>query len=181
MKNPLTTVTRARVVVVAMALAGMFVHGRPTAATTLVAVRWTNLVKATASAGSVQKTGGCNRCNDAGATSAQTITAAAGGSIEFTAVAGKRFFVGLGTDATSNADPARIGYAFGFWEDGGWDVRESDVYKTDGRFVTGDRFRITVASGSVRYYKNGALIYKSALRTTAPLYLDTRLLGAGAE
>src|SRR5882672_505660 len=121
---------RVRAAVAAIMFAGAFLDdARPAgAAATAVAVEWTHLVKATAVAGSVTKSGGCNGCNDAGATSAQTITTA-DGYAEFTGVAGRRVYAGLGTNATSNTDPALIQYAFSLWEDGGWDVRERNVYK----------------------------------------------------
>ncbi len=176
-----TAAARVRAAVAAIMFAVAFLHERPAAAAaTAVAVEWTNLVKAAATAGSVKKSSGCNGCTDAGATSAQTITTT-DGYAEFTAVAGRRVYAGLGTNATSSTDPALINYAFSLWEDGGWDVRERNVYKTDGRFVTGDRFRIAVTVGVVKYYKNGTLVYTSATRATASLLFDTTLVGTGAE
>ena len=182
MVHLLTIAARGRATVGVVMFGGMLLLGARTteAATTSAAVVWTNLVKAAAVAGSVQKTGGCDGCSDAGATSAQTI-APSDGYAEFTAVVGRRVFAGLGTTTTSNTNPALINYAFSFWEDGGWDVREKNVYKTDGRFVTGDRFRISVTAGVVRYYKNGALVYTSSVKATATLVLDTTLVGTGAE
>jgi hypothetical protein len=44
--------------------------------------------------------------------------------MEFTPLFGGRLFAGLGSTQSATADPALIEYAFGFWPDGGWDVRE---------------------------------------------------------
>jgi hypothetical protein len=142
-------------------------------------VEWTNLVKASASAGTVQKTGLCGTCADAGATSSAAI-AAGGGYAEFVPGAGARLYAGLGTSWTAATDPALIDFAFSFWPDGGWDVRERNVYRTEGRFVAGDVFRVALESGAVKYYKNGALVYTSTAIPGGPLVLDTTLVGTGA-
>ncbi|HVH32330.1 MAG TPA: hypothetical protein VNA31_11820, partial [bacterium] len=42
-------------------------------------------------------------------------------------------------------------------------------YRTDVPFITGDVFRISVASGIVTYYKNGTLVYTSAVAAAYPL------------
>jgi hypothetical protein len=142
-------------------------------------VAWTNTTNATPSGSTLQKTGGCAGCADAGAVSSRSITGG-DGSAEFTPVFGARLYAGLGTNTTSNTDPALINFAFSFWPDGGWDVRESNVYKTEGRFVDGDVFRVAVEGGGVKYYKNGAVVYSSAAAVAYPLVLDTSLIGAGA-
>jgi hypothetical protein len=158
----------------------LFTAARPSAQTsTAVPVQWTNLAKATANASSIQKTSGCAGCSDAGGTSAQVISTGTG-YVEFTPILGARLFAGLGSTATSDTDPALINYAFSFWPDGGWDVRERNVYKTEGRFVAGDVFRVAVAGGAVKYYKNGALVYSSGVLSTGVLVLDTTLTGGGA-
>lgn len=149
------------------------------AAATAVPVEWTRLVKATATGNSVQKTAGCGGCPDAGATSSQTISG--DGYVEFTAVKGKLVYAGLGTTATTSTDPALINYAFSLWPDGGWDIREKSVYRTEGTFITGDKFRISVTAGVVKYYKNGALVYTSRVSVPAALVLDTTLVDALAE
>lgn len=69
-------------------------------------VTWTNLVNATASGGSLQKSGGCDGCADAGATSQQQI-ASGDGSVSFTATeTDKLRYVGLshGNTDTTTAD-----------------------------------------------------------------------------
>jgi len=142
-------------------------------------VQWTNLANAAADGNSIRKTSGCNGCPDAGGTSAGAITSG-GGFVEFRPGAGARFYAGLGSTATRSTDPALIDYAFSFWADGGWDVRERNVYKAEGRFVAGDLFRIAVSGGAVKYYKNGSQVYSSLAAPVLPLVLDTTLIGQGA-
>jgi len=143
-------------------------------------VVWGNAVNAAASGNAIQKTGGCSGCPDAGGTSNRALSAG-DGYVQFAPVAGARLYAGLGSNATSNTDPALIEYAFSFWPDGGWDIRERNTYKSEGRFVSGDVFRVAVVAGAVKYYKNGALVYSSlAALPSLPLGLDTTLIGAGA-
>ena len=49
-----------------------------------------------------------------------------------------------------------------------------------GGYVPGDRFRVEVSNGVVRYYKNGTLIYTSGATPTFPLLVDTSLYTPGA-
>ncbi|HET7156140.1 MAG TPA: hypothetical protein VFI87_12310, partial [Hyphomicrobiaceae bacterium] len=101
--------------------------------------------------------------------------------MQFAPVVGARLYAGLGSNATSDTDPARIEYVFSFWPDGGWDIRERNVYKSEGRFVAGDSFRVAIVGGAVKYYQNGALVYSSLTALpSVPLVLDATLIGAGA-
>ena len=143
------------------------------------AVQWVNTVYATPAGSTLQKTAGCGTCADAGGTSAQAIQTGDGG-IQLTPVLGARLYAGLGTNATASTDPAQIDFAFSFWPDGGWDVREKNVYKTEGRFASGDVFRVAIVAGAVKYYQNGVLVYSSVTAPTYPLVLDTTLIGTGA-
>jgi hypothetical protein len=142
-------------------------------------VAWGNTVNAAATGSTLQKTGGCGGCTDAGGTSTQVLSAG-DGYVQFAPVAGARLYAGLGSNATSNTDPALIEYAFSFWPDGGWDIRERNVYKSEGRFVSGDSFRVAIVAGAVKYYQNGALVYSSLAVPASPLVLDASLIGAGA-
>jgi len=142
-------------------------------------VQWTNTVNAAASGSALQKTTGCGDCADAGATSVQVLNQQ-DAFVEFVPTSGARLYAGLGSDTSSNTDPALIDFAFSFWPDGGWDVRERNAYRADGRFVSGDVFRVAVVSGVVKYYQNGALVYTSLVQPAAPLVVDTTLVTNGA-
>src|SRR6266446_5749855 len=138
-------------------------------------VVWTNKVNVTATGGTLQKTGGCDGCFDAGAVSQQQMTSS-GGYIEFSVSTGARTFVGLSTDTSASTDYANINYSFTFWPSGGWDIREGYAnWRTEGSFVTGDLFRISIENGAVKYYKNGGLLYTSNATPTYPLVMDTSL------
>ncbi|MFL6259031.1 MAG: hypothetical protein ACJ76Y_04905 [Thermoanaerobaculia bacterium] len=141
-------------------------------------VTWTSLVNATASGGSLQKSGGCDGCADAGAISQQQI-ASGDGAVSFTATETSTIrYVGLshGNTDTGVADidfAIRLGPGYA-------EVRENNVYRADTPIAAGDRFKVAVEGGVVKYYKNGVLFYTSTVAPTYPLLVDTSLLGAGA-
>jgi hypothetical protein len=147
---------------------------RPAAAE---AVTWTDLVYATVTDGVLLRSSVCGGC-PGGARSVQTI-GTGGGYVEFTPSAGAQLFAGLGTQTASTAY-TDIAFGFGFWPDGGWDIRESGQYRAEGRFSAGDRFKVSIESGTVKYYQNGALVFSSATAPAYPMVLDTTLLSAGA-
>src|SRR5262249_44077216 len=59
-------------------------------------------------------------------------------------------------------------------------VQESGVSRTTTSFVAGDVFRISVASGVVKYYKNGVVFYTSGLTPAYPLLVDSTLVNLNA-
>jgi hypothetical protein len=142
-------------------------------------VMWINAVNATPYDSTLQKTSGCTECDDGGGISQQTIVSG-DGSIEFTPSFQHRFYAGLGTDRSASTSRALINYAFTFWLDPTWDIRENDSYKTGGSYVSGDVFKIAIQGGVVKYYKNGGLVYTSTVAPTYPLGLDTSMLTVGS-
>jgi Big-like domain-containing protein/purple acid phosphatase-like protein len=156
------------------------------AATTTTSVQnviWTNMVNVTASGNSIQKTGGCDGCQDAAARSNQQITV--NGYVQFTAseTTTKRG-VGLGA-ANAGTSRDNIAYAISLWDglaNGSHyvEVYESGVYQSSTSYTTGDVFRIGVENGAVKYYRNGVLFYTSTKAPSYPLYMDTALWSAGA-
>ena len=175
---PMRILLRECLVIAASTVALTSVLALPASAQTSP-VQWTNFVNASANGSALQKSSGCSGCADAGATSVQALNHQ-DGFVEFTPGAGFRLYAGLGSDSTSNTDPALIDFAFSFWPDGGWDIRERNLYRTEGRFAAGDVFRIAVASGAVNYYQNGALVYTSLVQPAPILVLDTTLISGGA-
>jgi len=141
-------------------------------------VVWTSLVNATASGGSLQKSGGCDGCDDAGAVSQQQI-AAGDGAVSFTATeTGTIRYMGLshGNTGTGVADvdfAIRLGQGYA-------EVRENNVYRADTPLAAGDRFKVAVEGGVVKYSKNGVLFYTSTVAPAYPLLVDSSLLSAGA-
>ncbi|MBI3621533.1 MAG: hypothetical protein HY208_05025 [Nitrospirae bacterium] len=136
-------------------------------------VIWTSLVNVAATGNSLQKTGGCDGCPDAGAVSQQQITSG-NGSMEFTASE----TTALRLAGLSNGNPGTTGNEIDFavrLNSGTAEVRENGVYRTETAFVSGDVFRVAVESGVVKYYKNGGLFYTSTAAPVYPLIVDTAL------
>jgi hypothetical protein len=127
-------------------------------------VAWTGLHNVTADGGSLQKTGGCDGCEDATADSQQQLMQGGSGYVEFVVSETNTLrSVGLENPAAS-AGMANMDYALRL-QSGSVEVREKGTYKTDAKFVSGDVFRIAVGAGTVNYYKNGTVFYTSK---TAP-------------
>ena len=146
-------------------------------------VVWTNLVNVSIdSTGTVlQKTSGCDGCDDAGATSQQELSAG-DGYVEFTVGEDDTFWMaglGRGNDGTGYPD---IDFAFRF-NGGGWaDVLENGIYKPGGDtpYAAGDVFRVAVVNGRVQYSRNGMYLAESATAPQYPLLLDATLGTRGA-
>jgi hypothetical protein len=136
-----------------------------------------SLINASAGAGGVIKSGGCDGCADASAVSEQQIS----GRGTFTFVASESAslrFVGLGSGGIGTG-AADINFALRL-QNGGAEVREAGAYKTEARFAAGDTFGISVDAGAVRYSKNGSVFYTSALRAGSALRVHVVLFSANA-
>ncbi len=140
------------------------------------AVAWTNLVNASASGATVTKVSGCSTCYDGGATSQQQLTS---GSISFAVPAGQGLFVGLGHD-TSASTSYTIDYAFRFYGNGTWEVREGGVYKTEGPYSSSDQYTIAISGSTVTYSRNGSVVYTSKTAASGTYVVDTSLETIGA-
>jgi hypothetical protein len=71
-------------------------------------------------------------------------------------------------------------YAFSFWGDGGFDIRENNSYRSEGRYLATDVFQIAVQGGLVTYVKNGVAVYVSAVPVAGPMVVDTSLATPGS-
>jgi hypothetical protein len=142
---------------------------------------WANIVNATATGTTLQKTAGCDGCDDAGASSQQTLSA--DGFVEFTiGEMGTFWIAGLNhSDDTTFIND--IDFAFRFNGSGNADVLESGAYQTGGdtTYLAGDVFRIAIVNGRVHYSKNGQFIRESATSPSFPLVLDATLGSMGAS
>ncbi|HKC54761.1 MAG TPA: hypothetical protein VKC35_01510, partial [Vicinamibacterales bacterium] len=142
---------------------------------------WTNLVNVTVNGTIVQKTAGCDGCQDGGATSVEQLSA--DGYVEFTVgELNTMWMAGLshGNDDTTYAD---IDFGFRF-NGGGWaDVLENGIYAAGGDtpYAAGDVFRIAIANGRVQYSRNGHYLMESTHVPQLPLLLDSSLLSMGAS
>jgi hypothetical protein len=139
-------------------------------------VAWTQLVNVTASGNSLKKTSGCNGCQDAGAISQQRISG--DGYVEFTAtdLNGQRI-LGL-SYGNSDSRIADIDFGLQLWGNSLVEVRENGAYKKNALYKAGDVFRVAVASGVVRYYQNGTLLYTSTMKPASQLLVDTAFMNS---
>ncbi len=131
-------------------------------------VQWGAVTRAERAAGRLVKIDGCSGCPDSGGVSAHRIPPDEGG-VEFVPALGFRLYAGLADAGVSLPAPATLPYAFSFWPDGGWDIRERGAYRTEGRFAAGDVFSLSVHAGVVRYARNGTVVYTSKLPMTSAL------------
>lgn len=135
-------------------------------------ITWVNRINCTATAGSLAKSAGRDDTADAAARSQQTITAG-DAYYEFTAAQTNRLlFTGL-THSAIGTDFVEIDFAVKLNDFGVAEVRESNIYKAEVAYATGDAFRIADEGGIVKYYHNGSLFYVSQRRPTYPLIADT--------
>jgi hypothetical protein len=155
MTSPRTLVTSA------LALVFLFVSS----ARAQQPVTWTNLVNATASGPTIQKTGGCDGCQDAGGVTQQQIGTGTG-SFQFSPGTGQELYVGLTRTTVTPLFYSQLEYAFAIYPDSVCEIREGGVWRADCAFAAGDVLRIAIDAGPVvNYYRNGGLLYSS---TTAP-------------
>ena len=141
-------------------------------------ITWMSPANVTVTGNSLKKTGGCDGCNDAGAVSLQQI-ASGDGYAEFTATDATTLRLAGLTHAFTVSNPSTIDFGIRL-QTGIAEVREAGVFRTDTPFVAGDVFRIAVQSGVVRYSKNGALLYTSAVAPTYPLFFAAALSNLNA-
>ena len=147
-----------------------------TTSTTPGTVAWMQLINAAANGAELWKSRGCGECADAGATSVESLV---DGGVAFSVTSGHHLTVGLGRDTSANTGYA-IAYAFSFNASGVFEIREGGVYRCEDRFSASDVFTIAVTAGTVKYYRNGNLVYTSLVPSIGSLVLDTSLRSIGA-
>jgi hypothetical protein len=112
---------------------------------------------------------------NAGAISKQLITGGEG-YIEFTATEVSTNRVCGFSVANSGTKFQNVDFALLLTDGGALYVYESGLEKASvGGYSSGDRLRIEVSSGAVRYKRNGALLYSSATSPSYPLRADAAL------
>jgi hypothetical protein len=160
-----------------LSLAAALCTPAPAIAQTLAT--WNQPVNVTAADGSLLKSGGCDLCPDAGAYSSTRIADA--GYTEFVPASGFRLTAGLTAEGTPATDGLLVDYQFSIWPNGVFEIREKGVYRGEGSFAAGDRFRIALESGRVVYRRNGNPVYTSAALPVSPLALSVTLSSSGAS
>jgi len=158
----------------------LLIYGVATPSRAQTHMTWSNVINATVTGTIVQKTTGCDGCQDGGAASVEQLST--DGYVEFTVgELNTMWMAGLshGDDDTTYAD---IDFGFRFNGGGGADVLENGVYAGgDTPYAAGDVFRISIANGRVQYSRNGHYLMESAHVPQLPLLLDSSLLSMGAS
>ncbi len=143
------------------------------------AVSWINAVGVATPGNSLTKTNASSAWNS-GADSAQVLRDGYG-FVEFTATeTNTARMAGLGV-ADSNQDYTDLDWGVLLRSDSSLAIYESGVYRGEfGSYAAGDRFRVEVRYGVVRYYRNGALFFTSPVTVRYPTRVDTSLFTPGA-
>src|SRR5262245_26794314 len=161
--------------------AGTFFFGGASRAAAQERVNWTDLTNAEIRGTSVEKTRGCDGCNDAGATSLQEIQSD-GGYVEFRVPEDWTYLVAGLASKTRGPGVADIEFGIRLNGNGSADIVESGRYVGgDTDYQAGDTFRIEVMNGRVRYLRNGGVMTTSRRRPTLPLAFDVGLGSLGAS
>ncbi len=140
-------------------------------------VVWQHVRNITASASSVQKTAGCDGCQDAGACSVQTITSGTG-YLEFIVPdTTTQRVIGL-SNGDSDHSERDIDFAVKFWPGGTADVRVNGSYqnRSEVRFAAGDKLRVqVVTSNTIDFLKNGVAFFRLRKQVRYPILVDLAL------
>jgi hypothetical protein len=144
-------------------------------------VVWTNMVNVAVAGDTLQKTAGCDGCDDGGATSQQMVTTG-DGFVEFAVGETTTLWAAGLSSGNTDASYSDIDFAFRF-NGGGWaDVIENGVYQSGGDtpYAAGDVFRVAVVGRTVQYSRNGVLLHQSQRALGYPFLLDVSLASIGA-
>jgi hypothetical protein len=143
-------------------------------------VVWTNTVGVSVSGNSLTKTVDWGWGNS-GASSTRAISAG-DGYVEYTIIDSNSSISMLGlNNEDSNQDYTDIDYGFHPAGSGTLYVYENGTPKGSvGPYAAGDKLRIVVQGGVVRYLRNGVEVYKSTVSPTFPLRADTAFYSPGA-
>src|SRR5262245_47603787 len=124
-------------------------------------VDWTNQMNVSVRGNGLQKTSGCDGCDDATAVSRQMIRSG-DGYVEFTVGEPYTFWMAGLSRSDGNAHFNSIDFALRFNGNDSADVMENGRYQGGDMYYTaGDRFRIAVVRDRVQYMKNGSVFFES--------------------
>ena len=127
-------------------------------------VTWTNIVNATVIGHVLQKTGGCDGVDDAGATSQQSFTAG-DGYVQFTVGETNTFwFAGLGHGDEGTVHPTSISRFVSTARARRTCSKTASIAGGDTPYAAGDVFRVAIVGGRVQYIRNGQFLRESARR-----------------
>ena len=150
-----------------------------TASGTTVNVAWTNAVGIAVSGNGLTKTA-AEGWGNAGAASTQALVSG-DGYVEFTANETNTYRMCGLSNGDSNQNYTDIDFALYPATSGALHIYEAGVNRGQfGTYAAGDRLRVAVEGGVVKYRKNGTLLYTSGVNPTYPLLADTSLYTSAA-
>jgi hypothetical protein len=143
-------------------------------------VSWINQANASLRGDRLEKSGGCDGCNDSGAVSRQIIRSG-DGAVEFRVVENDSLLrAGLSRRAGVRRS-GNIDFAVRLNGNGRADVMENGAYVGgDTEYRAGDVFRVEVEAGRLRYLKNGQVMHVSQKLPAYPLVFAVELGSLGA-
>lgn len=170
------TLTRVSGAIVAT---GFFLFSLAAPASADQRVSWIAMRNVAVNGDVLQKNGGCQGCEDAGAISQQMLSR--DGYVQFSPGDTNTFWYAGLTRRTDTAQHADMDFAFRFNGAGHADVVENGTYKGgDTSYAAGDQFRVAIVGGRVQYLKNGAVLYESQQPPRFPLAFAASLGSVGA-
>jgi hypothetical protein len=130
----------------------------------------------------IEKIGGCDGCDDAGAQSRQVIRSG-NGFVEFRVDDPYAFWAAGLSRAGALPQFNQIDFAWRFNGNGQADVIEHGAYQpnSDTEANQGDMFQVAAVNGRVQYIRNGSVIHESSRRATYPLTFTASLGTVGTR
>jgi RHS repeat-associated protein len=142
-------------------------------------VNWTNVLGVSASGNNLTKTAGSTDWYNAHASSTQAINSG-DGYVEFTASeTTTNRMLGLGQFGTGYFTYSNIRYAI-YLAANVLYTSEYGSLTNVGSYATGDKLRVAIENGAVKYYKNGTLLRTSAVAPAYPLYVNVAVYQNGS-
>ena len=145
-------------------------------------VIWAGQSNVSVRGNTIEKIGGCDGCDDAGAQSRQVIRSG-NGFVEFRVDDPYKFWAAGLSRAGVVAQFSQIDFAWRFNGNGRADVIERGAYQpnSDTEAYPGDMFRVAAVNGRVQYIRNGSIIHESLRQATYPLAFTASLGTVGAR
>lgn len=150
--------------------AGALVLGLAGASAAQQPVAWASSSNVSVRGNAIEKTRGCDGCEDASAVSRQVIRSG-NGAVDFRVDDPYNFWVAGLTRVNANPRFNDLDFAWRFNGNGWADVIEHGAYQSDSdtEVEAGDTFQIAVTNGRVQYIRNGSVIHESSRRPAYPL------------
>jgi hypothetical protein len=139
-------------------------------------VVWTHVIGAHASWFNLEKTAPDGWGNSGGISTRELV---GDGYAEFRAGADAYWMAGL-SNGDTNQSYEDIDFAVYAFTQNRLMIYESGIFRFAGTYTPGDRLRVSVESGVVRYRRNGLLIYQSSKPPVYPLVLDASIYASGS-